>query len=339
MKSTLDLFIQGSQNLIDTKQAEEKLKVGTLRAGNTGVLTPTGKVAGTCHRKTFLRYKGIELEPEDISRKLMFDAGNGNEDLWVNVLEAAQEPGLVLRREEELGLEWNLPSGQKVSGRPDIVLGKMGNFSNSDGTDAWTPVRGIELKLVSSLWTARDVLLKGKPKTIHLMQAGHYAWKLGVPFEIWYSNRTTFAITDYSQDRFFARKNFPKPGEPLSEYCKYNEKGQILSVEPFIVGYEVRWNNKGQLVYSQVGSEKVVHTFITQQGIEDYYSLVARMEKEDYLGPRPENLDADGEPAGYDLCDSRYCPLASTCDNHEKKGLANWLEQVKKVVDTGTGKK
>lgn len=332
MRSTLELFIQGSQNLIDTKQAEEKLKVGTLRAGNTGVLTPTGKVAGTCHRKTFLRYKGIELEPEDISRKLMFDAGNGNEDLWVNVLEAAQEPGLVLRREEELGLEWSLPSGQKVSGRPDIVLGKMNG-------EAWEPVRGIELKLVSSLWTARDVLLKGKPKTIHLMQAGHYAWKLGVPFEIWYSNRTTFAITDYSQDRFFARKNFPKPGEPLSEYCKYNEKGQILSVEPFIVGYEVRWNNKGQLVYSQVGSDKVVHTFITQQGIEDYYSLVARMEKEDYLGPRPENLDADGEAAGYDLCDSRYCPLASTCDNHEKKGLANWLEQVKKVIDTGTGKK
>lgn len=243
MKSTLELFIQGSQNLIDKKQEEEKTKVGTLRAGNTGVLTPTGKVAGTCHRKTFLRYKGIELEPEDISRKLMFDAGNGNEDLWVNVLEAAKEPGIVMRREEELGLEWSLPSGQKVSGRPDIVLGRN-TSSSASGEPVWEPVRGIELKLVSSLWTARDVLLKGKPKTIHLMQAGHYSWKLGVPFEIWYASRATFAITDYSQDRFFAKKNFPKQGALLSEYCKYNEKGQILSVEPFIVGYAIEWNRK-----------------------------------------------------------------------------------------------
>lgn len=333
MKSTLELFIQGSQNLINAKQAEERVKVGTLRAGNTGVLTPTGKVAGTCHRKTFLRFKGIELEPEDVSRKLMFDAGNGNEDLWVKVLEAAKEPGLVFKREEELGLEWSLPSGQKVSGRPDIVLGRMNG-------DNWEPVRGIELKLVSSLWTARDVLLKGKPKTIHLMQAGHYAWKLGVPFEIWYSNRTTFAITDYSQDRFFARKNFPKPGEPLSEYCKYNEKGQILSVEPFIVGYTVEWNNKGQLMYRQIQHEaagtKWTHTFITQSGIENFYEMVARMEKDDYLGPRPENLDADGEQAGYDLCDSRYCPLAGVCTNYEKQGLAVWLEQVKKLIDSGT---
>lgn len=339
MKSTLELFIQGSQNLIDAKQAEEKTKVGTLRAGNTGVLTPTGKVAGTCHRKTFLRFKGIELEPEDISRKLMFDAGNGNEDLWVNVLEAAKEEGLVIKREEELGLEWSLPSGQKVSGRPDIVLGRFAPSSAADAATRWEPVRGIELKLVSSLWTAREVLLKGKPKTIHLMQAGHYAWKLGVPFEIWYSNRTTFAITDYSQDRFFARKNFPKPGEPLSEYCKYNEKGQILSVEPFIVGYEVQWNNKGQLVYRQIqhgGTEaKWTHTFITQQGIENFYELVARMEKENTLGPRPVNLDADGEAAGYDLCDNRYCVLSSVCTNHEKQGLAAWLEQVKTLLATG----
>jgi len=333
MRSTLDLFIQGSQNLIAEKQELEKTKVGTLRAGNTGVLTPTGKVAGTCHRKTFLRYKGIELEPEDISRKLMFDAGNGNEDLWVNVLEAAKEPGIVMKREEELGLEWSLPSGQLVTGRPDIVLGTMRDLPQLGlEQKEFVPERGIELKLVSSLWTARDVLLKGKPKTIHLMQAGHYSWKIGVPFEIWYASRATFAITDYSQDRFFAKKNFPKQGAPLSEYCKYNEKGQILSVEPFIVGYAIEWNGKGQLVYNQIGSDKRVHTFITQQGIEAYYSLVERMEKDDTLGPRPENMDADGEPAGYDLCDSRYCPLASTCDNHEKNGLANWLGEVKKVL-------
>lgn len=334
MRSTLELFLAGHAALQAAHAAEEKTKLGVLRAGNTGVLDHKGNPVGSCARKAYLRMVGVEVDPPDATKSLMFDAGNGNEDLWVRVLEAANEPGLVLKREEELGLEWFLADGRKVSGRPDIVLGSLAPSSSPSGSEpVFVPERGIELKLVSSLWTARDVLFKGKPKTVHLMQAGHYAWKMGIPFEIWYASRTNFAITDYSESRFFARKNFPKQGEPLSEYCSFNEQGQILGIEPFIVGYRCEWNSKGQLMYTPIreGGEAVA-TFITQKGIEDYYSLISAAEKEDKLMPRPVNKEADGERGGFDLCMARYCVLSGVCDRHEKSTLTAWLKDVKVSV-------
>lgn len=337
MKSTLELFLAGHENLRTAHAAEEATKLGVLRAGNTGVLDHKGNPVGSCARKAYLRMVGVEVEPVDATKSLMFDAGNGNEDLWVRVLEAAKEDGLVLKREEELGLEWFLADGRKVSGRPDIVLGKQVASSGPSGSEpGFVPERGIELKLVSSLWTARDVLFKGKPKTVHLMQAGHYAWRMGIPFEIWYTSRCNFAVTDYSESRFFARKNFPKQGDALSEYCSYNEQGDILGIEPFIVGYRVEWNTKGQLMYTPIaeGADSVA-TFITQKGIEDYYALISSAERTDKLPSRPVNKEADGERGGFDLCKERYCKLAGVCAAHEKSGLKQWLGGVTQALAMG----
>jgi len=205
--------------------------------------------------------------------------------------------------------------------------------------DAFVPERVLELKLVSSLWTVRDVLFKGKPKIVNLMQAGHYAWKVGVPAELWYTSRTNFALTDYSENRWFASKNFPRQGKPLSEYCKYNEKGQLLSVEPFIVGYEIEWTPKGQLRYRVLGGDAGegkawTHTFITQAGIEQFYESVSAMGKINVLLPRPVNKDADGEKAGFDLCEAQYCPLSATCKKHESSNVAAWKKDVDELLNS-----
>lgn len=325
MRSILEIYLEGQKRKLAGEVAAEAGKAGTLRAGNTGVMTGKGEVVGACHRKTYLRMKGISgYDPVTFSKSLMFSAGVNNEDLWVEILEAAQEQGLVIRREADIPIKWDC-DGIEVTGRPDVVLG-------TETDSVFTPSIGLELKLVSSLWTARDVLFKGKPKVVHLMQAGHYAYQLGIPFELWYSCRTNFAITDYSESRFFASKNFPKQGQTLSKYCSYNEKGQILNIEPFIHGYQIRWNNKEQLEYRAVNEEKWVQTFITWNGIRSYYEYIARMEKDDTLGPRPTNKEADGTDGGFDLCDARYCPLSYVCDNHESRGLKAWQAKVQEHI-------
>lgn len=342
MRSILEIYLEGQTRKLASEVLTESAKVGTLRAGNTGVMTGKGEVVGACHRKTWLRMKGIQgYDPVTFSKSLMFSAGVNNEDLWVEVLEAANEQGLVIKRESDIPINWNTSNGVSVTGRPDVVLGRdhpseVVTFKTDIGdvfeSPRFVPEVGLELKLVSSLWTARDVLFKGKPKVAHLMQAGHYAYQLGIPFELWYSCRTNFAITDYSESRFFAAKNFPKQGRPLSEYCSYNEKGQILNVEPFIHGYQIRWNDKVQLEYRAVNEEKWTQTFITWKGINAYYEYIASMEKDDTLGPRPSNVEADGTDGGFDICSPRYCPLAYTCDNAEKNGLAAWKDKVVEAI-------
>jgi hypothetical protein len=101
-------------------------------------------------------------------------------------LSAGLPSGYCIKREEELNLELVLSSGRKVTGRPDMVV------CLADGT----PIRGIELKSVCSLWTAIDAKVKGKPKVAHLIQAGHYSKMMNIPFEIWYTNRVEFSIPE-----------------------------------------------------------------------------------------------------------------------------------------------
>ena len=135
----------------DTKAEAEK--VGRLRAGNSGLyIREADQMIGSCPRKTRLRMDGINSDQfEDLGTKpLMFQAGLANEDQWDKVLEAGwvQGRGGTLKREEEIGIKWETRSGISVTGRPDIVL--------CDSEE--NPVMGIELKMVCSLWTARDVL-------------------------------------------------------------------------------------------------------------------------------------------------------------------------------------
>ena len=329
MRSILELLIAGKEAQIQASQEAEAGKLGRLRGGNTGMVDGTGRVIGSCARLAHLRSLGITSDPVTIQKALMFDGGLKNEDIWKETILAANEPGLVLRCEEEIPIQWTTKEGRLVTGRPDIVLGRMVPPAEGDAEPLFVAERGIELKQVFSLWTARDVLFKGKPKMSNLLQSGHYAYQLGIPYELWYTNRSTFAITDYSDTRFFAKKNFPKEGAPLSEYCRYNERNQILSIEPFVVGYELQWNDKQQLMYRQIAApgaaeNKWVYTIITWDSIAKYYSLAANAAT--ILPPRPHNVLADGEAGGYDLCD--YCPLSEVCTAHEKKGSGPWTVAV-----------
>lgn len=324
---TTTLLEAGTKALADKAKTEESSKVGTLRGGTVGLVEPTDKgleVSGTCHRQAVLRFIGVDIKgaEEDSTRDLMFAAGRTNEDSWLEVLSASW-PGKILR-EEEVPIKWVTKKGTPVTGRPDIVL------AEADGK----LVRGLELKLVSSLWTARTVL-QGKPKTGHLTQAAHYMWKLSeqsgyeVPFELWYTSRVDWHVMGWAQ------KHFPKHGEANADYCEYstNKDGEyeIKKVLPFTKGFELRFV-KGQLHFREVGGKKWVDTIISRDRIQQYYELVEDLAKQKQLGPRPINLDFAGQRENWKQCD--FCPLASTCDEYESKGFETWLEQVKTKVST-----
>ena len=312
-----ELFDEGVRLSVQEHAEQEAKKVGILRAGNTGIAAVdegSGKleIAGKCHRQTYLRLIGVASEDADYSRELMFDSGRSNEDLWVAVLQRSYK-GIILR-EEEIPIQWTTKSGIPVSGRPDIVL------CDNDKK----PLRGLELKLVSSMWTARDILM-GRPKGLHVMQAGHYMWKLGVPFELWYTSRVDWSVLGWAQ------KHYPRYGEPGSEHCEYDDNGLIRKVIPFTQGFHLRFGEKGLIEYTPVGQEDEPwkETIVSAERIEAYYEYVAQIGQTKNLGPRPQNLSSTGEKQNWKFCD--YCPLKPTCDAHESD-FDTWLEAAKGIV-------
>jgi len=308
IKQAFDLGIKRLQAKHD---AEEKTKVGSLRAGNAGFVTADGKFVGQCARLTYLRHIGINVQEIEDSKEHMFAAGRGNEDLWMQVLREGW-PGKILT-ETEVPTRWHTDNGIAVTGRPDIVL------CNQDGK----PEHGIELKLVSSVWTARDVLFQGHPKLDHITQAAHYSWQLGVPFEIWYTSRVNWPVVGWMQ------KNFPKPGEFGSEHCNYNNKGEIKSVNPFVVGYELKIT-KESVMYREAGSKyEWQKSPVTIDGIMTYYNFIATMTETDRLPGLSLNLDADGQKLAWSKAD--YCALGDLCcgDKSGETSVKNWLVKVK----------
>lgn len=312
-----EVFRKGIETIVGEQRALEATKVGSLRAGNTGSVLPDGTIMGKCQRLTYLRYKGVNVEEADYQRELMFEGGRGNEDLWVAVLERGWQ-GPILR-EEETPIRWQTSNGINVTGRPDIVLAGTLNGET-------IPVAGIELKLMSSMWTVRDVL-NGKPKTPHLLQAAHYSWKLGVPFQLWYTSRADFAIIGWAQ------KFFPKKGERFSEYCDYNEKGDIKKVGPFKMGFDLAIID-GVLNYRRIGDAegtKYTPTIITTEGIRKYYELVSTIDATQSFGPVARNLDADGSDASWEF--HAYCELGALCCKYTPKDTPDaWVEKVKESL-------
>ena len=317
LKPTYQLVVEGIQVMMDSHAAHEKAKLGILRAGNTGLVLPTGEVAGRCPRQSLLRLRGIEAEAVNMAKEFMFGAGRGNEDLWMEKLKAAGISADRIKREEEIPISWQLPSGRLVTGRPDIVILDV----------AGKPERCLELKLVSSLWTARDVALKREPKTVHLLQASHYAWQLNCPTEIWYVNRTNFALpSDY---KWGEDKKWPRTGKPGSEYFRLGSEGYPISMEPFIIGYELMWTADGELKYRHLGANGPgvwVSSVITLKGIQEFYALVDKADRDGTMPPRPLNITGTGEKGGFNLCD--YCALKGLCDKAPADiTLQSWMDQ------------
>lgn len=321
-----------------THAEAEKLKLGTLRVGNSGIRdSKSGDIAGSCHRKTYLRTLGIEVEEIEDSKLMMFELGYASEDVVVGTLEGMLNPGHVILREADIPINWTTRHGTPVSGRPDVVICEKAPLSGTitaAGPDMYTvnkPILGIELKSVHSVWSAKKYLFEQTPSLSNLCQAGHYMWKLGIPYRLIYKG-----YSQLGQGMSWAPRMagmFPAQGEPMSEYMDYNEKGMPLQVKQFELGYSLELDAHGRLRYkSDLPNSKWVSSLITTGDIEEYYNYVAEMGERKDLGARPMTLDAVGNKESYKMC--KYCPLTATCDKFEDRGFDVWLEEVKKVAIT-----
>lgn len=311
MKSTIELINQGIANM-QAKHAEgETLKLGNLRIGSSGVLAMGGKVLGHCMRKAYLRQQGIDLDDTPENREHMFAAGRANEDIWLELLTAAAEPGITIKREEEFPVNVKLNNGTNLTGRPDIVL-------HQDGV----PIRILELKAASSLYTAIDTGILLKPKLAHVIQAMHYSMRLNLPVELWYASRVDFAITEFIKTK---QPALSAKGNPRLEY---GWNGSAKKILPYLQGYELSVQDNGQVCYKAIGQPdaKLEHTVVTVEGILAFFEQVSEMKNSNILPPKPSKVDLDGGEAPWSLCD--YCVLKPVCTNHKDKQIDTWAAKV-----------
>ncbi len=344
------LLQQGHDKQDAERAVGEVRKLGTLRGGSVGcVLTSDGDmsngfdITGVCPREAHARFLGFEdvIEPD---KKIMFGLGLSNEDIWSDLLDKAGFEGTILR-EEELGLEWDI-DGVKASGRPDIVL--VGKDEEK---------LGLELKMVASVWTARNVLLESKPKMGHLIQAGNYAYRMDIPFQLWYTSYVNLTGPD------FITRIVPKRGEPGSQHIEYSlghmvdkkrGTGKIFKkihvynqdwdasnsflkekygvthynfkhIKPFRIGYDLQWFD-GFLSWRKIGDKEWIDTPISKQGIDDYYRIVSTAGKTKTLPPRPLAINAYGEKEKFNVDD--YSTLQHISDSTDE--YQEWVDQMQK---------
>ena len=316
------------------KDAAEKTRAeagDALRGGNAGVILPgtDNLTAGSCPRVAFLRHLGIEEQIPD-NRRIMFELGNANEQVWTDRLHLIF-PENQLRREEEIQVRYKLKSGREVTGRPDIVI-----LDKPDGK----PHIGIENKSVSSVWTARGVAFENEPKFVHMVQALHYMHHLGLSsYYLAYTSYVDWAIPFGNLGN-----SFPEWGKPGSEMCEYRydpkkDEYRKLKVLPFHKLFQLRFNESGDCAEYSHDDRTWTPTPITLGNITAYYELVdtlVRGEAEE-LPPRPLTLKADGGKAPYSNCG--YCVFNDVCTSEESaKGtkdqwdIQRWVDECRLVV-------
>lgn len=305
---------------LQLKEAEhdagEELKAGNYRAGSTG-LWIDGQFYGKCARKLLLRSKNIQVETIPSDKKIMFSGGLMNETVWVEDLRLGSDYNLKM--EEEIPTEWYThTSGTRVTGRPDIVL-------CDPKTDK--PLLGLELKMAASAWTARDVI-QGNPKFDHLTQAAHYMWQLNIPFKLIYTSYVNYPIAGWMS------KVFPKYEELGYEYIEYKEdKGRKVpkNVKPFKIVYDLKWSKEGNLMFKREKDLTFTRSFITLQGIKDYFEELDKTQQMKKLPLKPKTVNHLGEEANWSICS--YCPLDSVCKSSESNELDTWLQEINQYLN------
>lgn len=326
------------------RQIEDQAKLGTLRAGNSGVLSAKGDSAGGCLRVAHLRTLGIEVEPPDDSTMIMFQAGTANEDIIYKDLLHTCAPNELILRETEIPIRWMTSTGTPVTGRPDMVLCRRVPATDTI-PEKTVPVLGIELKSVHSVWTSRDVLFGSEPKTDHLIQSAHYSWQLGaqagllsggIPFRLLYKQYSNQVVPQW------AERMFPSSGEPFSEHIEYNDRGGIKCIRPFEIAYELEWDASGTLHYrrehaaqpdvrpgARTGRGGWVKTLVRYEDIQRFFEHAAQLPIVG-LGSRPSNPDPTGkEEKKWTKCS--YCPLKNVCDSTDKTDAQypEWIAAVR----------
>lgn len=316
--NVMEVYWRGEQAKQDAHEDNEVRKSGTYRVGSGGAVLDSGHVIGTCPRKSYLRFHGINWEERDPRDYLMMENGVWNEDIWVDVLKRSWDG--TIKCEEECAIEFELSNGVKVTGRPDVMLcDKDGNY-----------IKGLELKNASSVWTGRDVAAERSPKVEHLIQAGVYMWQTGVPFDLCYASRVKYAVPTKN----WIEKLFPKQGEPGSDLLEYNDKGGTKALLPFVAVYPLRLI-KGSVEYFL--DDQWWPTPVTMKSVLDFFEGLVKMEEGDELPIRPVVLKLSGAK-GYDPCNPDYCQLAGICDKYERLGKEAWLDAVKLLAKQLEGK-
>lgn len=281
-------LLRVGREVLNAKRSEREHELaGFLRAGSAGCLSE-GRSYGECHRLAHARLVGIE-KPVSDDREIMFAAGEGNEDLWEQVLVPSWQ-GQVLRGQRASRTD----NGITVIGSPDIVL--------ANGRGDWDTI--LELKLVSSTNSAIAKHVHGKPDSKHLVQAATYMWMTGLPVILCYTSRTDFAVE-------FMRK-----------------KLGINKMLPFYRMFYLRFR-AGKLYYrDEFETNEVLVPHVTADGIAAFFDQVKGMGELRTLHDRPSNDHVDGSPSHWERCDARYCALAETCDRYEHD-YTTWLAEAR----------
>ncbi len=241
MKHTLYEIIQRG---FRAKQAARTSEGGDWRGGNSGCLTEDGIFLGTSPQKTVLRHLGIEMKTT-LDDDLMFEGGFKNEEHWQELLGLGEA---TFKCEEEIPVVWELPNGQTITGRPDIVVGE-----NLDSE--FVPTFGIELKQIAGNGSMMEYahFAGATPNSEHVCQSAHYSREIGVPWVLAYTSRVWFFTFMFKASRFkFEHRAMRTDGE------------KVITVSPFISLYDVSWDSDIVMIDD-------VPTKVSGAGITRYY--------------------------------------------------------------------
>ena len=309
----LDWIGQGHAAKAAEHAVKEAAKLGHFRGGSAGLLTEDGTLYGKCPRVAYLRSQGLE-EPVDDNTREVFEAGYANEVIVLDLLRrgaAAHDPDLEVADGDGIALTYQLPDGTPVSCRPDALVRVR---------ETGQPVAGFEFKMAASLWSWTAVHYDRRPRSDHLIQAGHYSLRAGgAPFVLLYSCRAEFHLSTAPK---WLQSKFP-PGVYDVEYK--DDGATPLKLRPANRAYELTWRADGRLQYWTDGLDAPVPTEVTADAIERYYLRVAEIRDTLQLGPRPSGMAVDGSKS-FMPCD--YCDLKPVCDAHEATG-ATWLDHAR----------
>lgn len=339
---SLTKALQNGRQVLRLRHSEQdRKKLGTLRAGNSGIMTEQGEFAGSCPHVAHLRQLGIEIEQHSDDKLIMFQMGIESENAVFQDLEAQLPEGQVLLREEDCPIEWYTSNGTRVTGRPDGVIYQKEKevLVRDGGIDIekmkLRPLYGIELKTVASFWTTRDVLLDREPKLSALIQAAHYSWQLGIPYKLSYKNYVNQVIPGFK----WLQEAIPRQGEPGSEHISYSDKGYPKNINPFELVYELDADEHGYIWFRMETSDEHrespwTKSIIKQQDIQRYYEFVSEIKVTGKLGRKVNTVGCTGKKKSYSQCDM-YCPVHMKYGEYEGN-YQLWLQRIREDIRAGT---
>jgi hypothetical protein len=242
-ESAIEKFLTGEQALREKHAAREKDKLGILRVGTAGCMISEDSCIGSCPQAALSRFLGYQL-PSEASQPY-FDGGLANEHVWETNVTAA---GIPYKCEEDIPVVYELPDKTLITGRPDQVVGR-----EEDGE--FIPEIMFEHKATQAANSAASKLLVQKPDMKHVIQAATYSMFLGIPAILVYTSNISGGITN-----FFTKR---EAGVNEATFGK--------------IEFKLGWED-GNLYYMK-GSTRI-DTIVTQQGILDFYSNIAKMARE-----------------------------------------------------------